>query len=334
MRKSISLFMLACVLFAGQSKAQVDPHFSQYYAYPLWLNPGLTGAMDASYRVTLLHRSQWAGITNPFSTFGATADFIAGKKMNFGASILNQTAGDGGYNYLTANVSLAYTGLQFDPEGYKRIAIGMQLGVLSRKFNPTKFQFGDQWNPITGYDPTIQTADVLTKTSSSVFDVGAGAVYYDGTPGKKANLFLGFAAGHLTQPDDPFITGPTKQKLPIRITAHGGVRLALSDQISITPNALFMQQGSAQEKMLGAFAQIKAATTLDLLLGANYRFDDAFSPYAGFIYKNFSLGASYDVNTSQLGKMAGGANSFEISLTFYGNKSYKYPSAQFICPRL
>ena len=334
MRKSIILMVIFCTLFTGITKAQVDPHFSQYYAYPLWLNPGLTGAMDASYRVTILHRSQWAGITSPFSTFGATADFVAGKKMNFGGAILNQTAGDGGYNYLTANVSLAYTGLQFDADGFKRIAIGMQLGILSRKFNPSKFQFGDQWNPITGYNPSNPTLDVLTKTASSVFDAGAGAVYYDGTPGKKANLFLGFSAAHLTQPNDPFITGPDKQKLPIRFTAHGGIRLALGDQVTITPNALFMQQGSAQEKMIGAFAQLKAGNMLDLLLGVNYRLDDAISPYAGFIYKNFSLGASYDVNTSQLGKMSGGANSFEISFTFYGNKSYKYPASPFICPRL
>lgn len=334
MRKNISFLMLSCLFITGIANAQADPHFSQYYAYPLWLNPGLTGAMDASYRVTMLHRSQWGGITNPFSTFGITADFIAGRKMNLGASIMNQTAGDGGYNYTTANVSIAYTGLQFDQEGYKRIAIGMQLGIVSRKFNPSKFQFGDQWNPITGFNPANPTADIFTKTSSGVFDVGAGAVYYDGTPGKKANVFLGFSTAHLTQPDDPFLSGPGKQKLPIRFTAHGGVRLAVSDVVTITPNALFMQQGSAQEKMLGAYAQLKAGASTDLLLGANYRIDDAFSPYAGFIYKNFSLGASYDVNTSQLGKMAGGANSFEISLTFFGNKSYKYPESPFICPRL
>lgn len=334
MRKILSLILLSCVLISSNLKAQVDPHYSQYYAYPLWLNPGLTGAMDATYRVTVLHRSQWGGITNPFSTFGITADVVAGSKMNFGVAILNQTAGDGGYNYLNANVSLAYTGLQFDANGYKRIAIGMQLGILGRKFNPSKFQFGDQWNPITGYNASNTTTDILTKTSSSVFDASAGAVYFDGTPGKKANLFVGFSASHLTQPDDPFITGPDKMKLPMRFTAHGGVRLTLNDHISITPNALFMQQGSAQEKMVGAFAQLKASNMFDLLLGGNYRLDDAISPYAGFIYKNLSLGASYDVNTSQLGKMAGGANSFEISLTFYGNKSYKYPASEFICPRL
>ena len=34
--------------YAGRQNlfAQADPHFSQFYAYPFWLNPGLTGVMD------------------------------------------------------------------------------------------------------------------------------------------------------------------------------------------------------------------------------------------------------------------------------------------------
>ena len=58
------------------------------------------------------------------------------------------------------------------------------------------------------------------------------------------------------------------------------------------------------------------------------------SPYVGFTYKNMVLGASYDVNISDLGKMVNGTNSFEISLTFFGKKSVKTPEAEFICPAL
>jgi hypothetical protein len=46
------------------------------------------------------------------------------------------------------------------------------------------------------------------------------------------------------------------------------------------------------------------------------------------------LGASYDVNASDLGKMARGSNSFEISLSFIGRKSTKTPEVEFVCPRL
>jgi hypothetical protein len=70
------------------------------------------------------------------------------------------------------------------------------------------------------------------------------------------------------------------------------------------------------------------------MIGANYRFEDAISPFVGFTYKNMVLGASYDINSSDLGRMANGSNSFEISLSFIGRKATKTPEIEFVCPRL
>jgi hypothetical protein len=95
-----------------------------------------------------------------------------------------------------------------------------------------------------------------------------------------------------------------------------------------------MRQGSSQEKMVGAYAQMRVNESTDFLLGANFRFGDALSPYAGFYYKNYMISVSYDVNTSQLGKVAGNANNFEISLTLIGRKTVKPDAVPFVCPRL
>lgn len=312
-------------------QAQVDPHFSQYYVYPSWLNPALTGAFDGSYRVSGIYRSQWASIS-AFKTYGLSADFTTDKNLNYGASILHQEAGSGGYKYTTAYANVAYTGVRFGSGNFQRIAIGFQGGVVQRRFDLSKMTWGDQWNQVTGYNPANQTRDVLNRTSSAAFDMGAGALYFDATPGKKANLYAGVSASHITTPDDEFSVRPGGQ-LPVRWTGHAGVRLNLSETFSLTPNALYLKQGTAEEKMLGAYAQLKAAS-VDLLLGANYRFNDAVSPYVGFTYRNMVLGASYDVNTSDLGRAVNGANAVEISLTFFGRKSTKTPEAEFICPAL
>ena len=173
---------------------------------------------------------------------------------------------------------------------------------------------------------------MLNRTSATSFDMGAGVLYFDAKPGKKANLYAGFSASHITQPSDQF-SAKSDAKLPVRWTAHAGVRLNLSDELSLTPNALYLKQGTAEEKMLGAYAQIKASG-VDVLIGANYRFEDAISPYVGFTYRNMVLGASYDVNTSDLGKMVRGSNAFEISLSFFGRKAAKTPEVEFICPAL
>jgi type IX secretion system PorP/SprF family membrane protein len=315
-------------------EAQVDPHFTQYYVYPSWLNPALTGAFDGDYRVSGIYRTQWGAISKPYSTPGLSAEFVTDKNVNIGLSLINQTAGNGGYNYTTAYGNFAYTGVRFGPTENHRVVLGMQLGLIRRGFNASKFTFGDQWTPITGYNPGTST-DVLlsSKTNTTSFDAGAGVLYYDATPGQKANVYGGFSVSHLTKPDDAF-SSTSNAKLPMRYTIHGGVRIAINEEASITPNLLYVKQGTAEEKMAGAYVQLKAAPETDVLLGANYRVKDAVTPFVGFSHHNLVLGVSYDVNTSELGKMVHGANSFEISLSFIGRKKYKTPAANFVCPRL
>lgn len=336
MKKLLSL-TTALVLFitcTNKANAQVDPHFSQYYVYPQWLNPALTGVMDGDYRVAGIYRSQWSNFANGFQTIGVAAEYATESNLNLGIGLFQQSASNGGYKYFTPYASATYTGIKFGQQGHHRLTIGLQAGMINRRFDQSKMQFGDQWNPITGYASSNPTGDIIQNPQSSVFDMGAGIMYFDGTPGKTANVYAGFAASHLTQPTDPFTNGPSKQKMPSRYTVHGGVKLNVSDNFILTPNFLFLQQGKAQEKMLGAYAQIRGNEQFDFLCGLNYRFSDAVVPFAGFYYKSFVLGLSYDVNVSDLGKAVGGTNSFEISLSFTGRKRRIFDAQNFICPRL
>lgn len=318
--------------YATSGKAQVDPHFSLYYVYPSWLNPALTGAFDGKYRISGIYRNQWGSVSTPYSTPGISAEFTTEKNINFGISALNQSAGTGGYNYTTAYGNVAYTGVRFGPMESKRLVFGIQAGLIQRRFDRSKMTFGDQWNPITGFNPG-GSMDALNRTSSLVFDAGAGVMYFDAQPGKKANLFAGLSVSHITKPDDQFAANSTAT-IPVRYTGHAGLRISINEVFSITPNVLYLSQGSASEKMVGAYGQYKVNDEVDLMIGANYRFEDAISPFVGFTYKNMVLGASYDVNTSDLGKIAKGANSFEISLSFFGRKTAKTPEVEFVCPRL
>jgi type IX secretion system PorP/SprF family membrane protein len=316
------------------TQAQTDPHYSQYYIYPLWLNPGLTGVMDGDYRVTAIYRRQWENVSGPYVTPGVSADIATNKNVSLGLNIMNQQAGSGGYNYLTAYASMAYTGVRFGANGNHRISMGMSLGLINRRFDPSKFQTSDMWDPQTGLNPSLGGDEVLTKTGGTNFDAGAGIVYYDATPDKKMNIFAGFSAYHLTQPEDPFITDGEHQKMPVRYTAHGGAQFNVSDGVSITPNVLYMRQGQATEKMIGAYTQCRINEEADFLLGANYRFKDALVPYAGVYYKNFVLGVSYDIGTSDLSKVTGKANSFELSLSVIGSRAFKAKRVPFVCPAM
>src|SRR5687767_10858457 len=102
MQRSLFIFFLL-ITTAGKLSAQVDPHFSQYYAFPLWLNPGMAGVMDGDFRVSGIYRNQWNNVMTPFTTSGLSADVATGKGLNFGVDFMSQSAGDAGYKYVTAS---------------------------------------------------------------------------------------------------------------------------------------------------------------------------------------------------------------------------------------
>ena len=333
MMKMKKVFFIMLLGVSTLVKAQVDPHFSQYYMHPLWLNPALTGAINGDYRVAAINRNQWSSITNAFSTQGLMADLKTDKNINLGLSLLQQNAGDAGYKYFNGLASISYSGIKFGKEGLKILTFGMSAGLVNRRFDFTNGQWGDQYTPFLGYDISKTSAYSRTgKKSVSTLDLSAGIAYYDGDPEKKINFFGGFSAAHLNQAKDLFIdTTINNGKVPMRFTLHGGARILLSDRASVVPNALIMKEAGTTEMMLGGYLQLAATDDFDFMGGLNYRFNDAFYPYLGVNFNNFIIGLSYDLNTSTLGSGAKGSSSYEFSLMYTNKKGTD--KGFFKCPR-
>ena len=308
--------------------AQVDPHFSQYFIQPMTLNPALTGAIEGDYRVSAVWRTQYE---NTFSTKGISGEAVTGKNLNIGANLLHQSSSDGSYNYSNAYLSLAYTGVRFRDH---YLVMGMQAGLLNRRFNAAKLQFGDQWTSGIGFDHSTPTGEMLTKSSVFDIDAGAGIVYDDATADKKVNLFAGLSAFHLTQPKDPFISGSAeKQALPVRYSVHAGARIIINEYFNIVPNILYMRQGNNEEKMAGAYIQVNASEKVDLMFGANLRFHDALAPFAGFYYRGLTVGMSYDTGFSTKDALNINRNSLEVSLSYTWWRKKTMETKPFYCPR-
>jgi hypothetical protein len=72
----------------------------------------------------------------------------------------------------------------------------------------------------------------------------------------------------------------------------------------------------------------------DVMIGGYYRNKDAVAPYVGFDYKNFVVGLSYDVNTSNLGAMTRSVNSFELSFSYIKRSGTKSIFDFIRCARL
>ncbi|MFT3934722.1 MAG: PorP/SprF family type IX secretion system membrane protein [Chitinophagaceae bacterium] len=334
-QKRLMLHLAFALLMIGGSwqhaSAQVDPHFSQYYIYPMALNPALTGTMDGDYRVSAIWRSQYS---NTLTTRGISADMITEKNTNFGFNLLNQATNDKSYNFTNAYATMSYTGVRFGKQGYHYLALALQCGVLNRRFDVSKLQFGSQWASGLGYDPSMSSGETFTKPSMYAFDAGVGAAYFDATPGKKVNLYGGVSAFHITRPKNTFLSaGSEDQVLPVRYSVHGGARITVSDSLTLVPNVLYVKQGQAEEKMIGTYAQLYVSETVDVMVGGNWRMQDAIVPFAGFYYKGFTLGVSYDVNASKMSAASNRSNSFELSLSFVGKSKKEMKTRPFYCPR-
>jgi type IX secretion system PorP/SprF family membrane protein len=327
-----SLFLLT----AFDAVAQTDPHFTQNYTFPMYINPALTGSSDGDYRASSIYRTQWGGISNPYRTIGVSFDARTNKNIALGINLMNQSAGDGGFNYLNAYASVAYTGMKLGKDNNHRVVFAMQAGVINRRVDQSKFKWGEQWNPITGYNAGNATTETFAANSATTLDIGAGVLYFDATPDKKSNIFGGFSAYHINRPKDPIISTQSVElnTIPMRFSLHGGVSFNISERTSIIPHVMYMRQGTADEAMIGAYGQLNVNEETDVMIGAYYRVKDAIAPFVGVDYKNFIIGLSYDVNASKLGSMTRSVNSFELSLSYIKRSSTRSIFDFIRCARL
>jgi type IX secretion system PorP/SprF family membrane protein len=307
----------------------VDAHFTQYYAYPQWLNPAFTGAINGSYRVSGNYRKQWPNLSASLLSQGISADFALPNNFGIGVTLFNQKTEDGGYHYTTGYFSLSY---QVHLTQYQILASGFQIGLLNRRVDPGNFQFGNQFNPLIGFDPTIPSNESFSYPSATSLDGSFGLIYFDGDPNHSFNPFLGFSVYHPTEPDNRFISSANQNKVPIRYSFHGGFRIKLNDRFDIMPNAIFLSQGSNTEIITGLAFNLKIDPTKDLIFGGNYRINDAIAPNIGLNIDGLTFGFSYDINTSQVKTSTVNNGGYELSITFI--KPKKSPDTKFVCPRL
>lgn len=332
------LFFAVCIVMMAtqQAAAQTDPHFTQNYTYPMYINPAMVGQSDGDYRVSAVYRNQWSAFGNPYRTTGLSFDASTNNNVALGVNILNQSAGDGGFNYFTAYASVAYTGVKLGRNGNHHIIFAMQAGVLNRSVDQSRFKWGEQWNPITGYNASNPITESFARTSATALDMGTGVLYYDGSPDKKVNFFGGVSFFHINKPADPIVSMQSTElnTIPMRYTIHGGASINLQEGLSVVPHFLYNHQGTASESMLGVYLEKSVNEETNIMAGGYYRLKDAIAPYVGIDHKNFLVGLSYDVNTSRLGAMTRNVNSFELSLSYILRKHEKGTVDFIRCPRL
>jgi type IX secretion system PorP/SprF family membrane protein len=318
MKKSliIAFALLAC--FAAEAQ---DPHFSQFFASPLTLNPAFTGKFDGTWRLAANHRDQWPSIPKAYVTSSASIDFgILRSKIpdtdtwGIGLSGVTDASANNILKLNYGSVSMSYH-KSLDEDGYHQIGAGFQGTYSSIGMDITKLTFEDM---LTQNGFTGVTSDILTNgNNQSYFDINAGLLYSGSTTGYN-NFYLGASMYHINRPKVGF-----KDKnwyLTGRITVHGGGSFPLNDQLTIHTSVIHQIQNKASETTLGGALAYNLNNDADkpssIYGGAWMRFNDAIIPYVGIEVAGLRIGATYDLNISNLKAATQSRGGTEISIIY------------------
>lgn len=338
MKKTLLLLTIALYIALSPAKAQ-DPHFTQFFASPLTLNPAFTGYFSGDLRLAGNYRSQWRSIASPYITGTMSADFgILKNTISYtdtwgvGILALYDKTGAGALTSNYVGLSTAYhKGL--DVEGNHTLGLGIQAAWVQKRIDQSKLQFENQIGD-NGYDPALPSNENIVTPNISYLDYNVGLLY-SGLVGESSNIYMGVSYYHFTQPTETFM-GQDNNRLSYRYTIHGGGSFPVNGSNRIHISAHYMRQNQATETTLGGaygfmLNDMQDAPTV-FYLGAWYRLKDAVNPYLGLEFSSFKVGLSYDLNVSTLKPASNYRGGMELSVIYIRTKNENNKNRT-LCPK-
>ena len=331
MKKTTYLTIIAMSL-SGLIKAQ-DVHYSFAELSPLSINPALAGA-NADKEIILNYRNQWSRVGTPYTTqnaaFHGRLSNTKKKQDNWICAGLQLTSDKAGAPGVTNNgVSLSLAD-QIKVSRNSRLGLGLQVGFAQRSIRPADGRWGSQYDG-TAYNAAVQSGEDATNISKSYADVGVGALYsYAKRKGSISGSIdhlvnIGFSAYHVTRPDYGFVNSEDA-KLPIRYTFFANGEFAVRDgAAALMPGAYVFRQGTFSEYLLGLYYKYKVINPskytgyvkpLSVSFGVFARANDAAILKLLVDYHRYSIGYSFDANTSKLSTYINSRGAHELVLRF------------------
>ncbi len=320
------LLILIVVAFGLTAHAQ-DPHFSQFFASPLTLNPAFTGKFDGEWRLAVNHRDQWPSIPKAYVTSSASFDkgimknkLPQGDVFGIGVSGLTDASANSQLKLNYGSLSLSYH-KALDEDGYNTIGAGFQGTYSSLVLDQSKLTF-ETMLAQNGFTNESGREILQNGSNQSYFDVNAG-ILFSGSSNGSNNYYAGVSVYHVNRPKVGF--KDANYQLASRVTVHGGGTLPISDLLSFNGSAIYQVQAKASETTLGGALSYNVngdeVNPSNVFLGTWVRFNDAVIPYIGLEVNGLRIGASYDVNISSLKSATASRGGSEFSLIYIKRKS-------------
>ncbi|QQL51370.1 PorP/SprF family type IX secretion system membrane protein [Mucilaginibacter ginkgonis] len=318
MRKYLltGLIILSCFIARAQ-----DPHFSQYFASPLTVNPANTGFFDGKLRFAANERQQWANIGSAYSTTSLSFDlkilenaipeydiFAVGVSGMFDSSL------SGAYKSNYLSFSTAYH-KSLAEEGRHMLTLGVQATYAALSFDYNRLTFATQFNG-TDFDPTLPGYINAANPNSNYADIHAGLLYAAHL--EQANFYAGVSLYHIAKPVESLFN--TVSTIPYRKTLSAGGEINISPVSSVLFSGIYSKQAEATDSRIGGawclkrpFDRFRGTGRVNFYAGLWYANNNTFIPYLGADIQNFSAGFNYETSYSSLNYHPA---TFEVSLMY------------------
>ncbi len=324
------LYTLVFTAILVQSATAQDPHFSQFYANPLYLNPAFAG-IKVCPKVNTSYRNQYP-VAGVYQTYSASYDQYV-DKLNGGLGVLIVQDEAANRTLRLTEASLIYS-YHLKVNRKFQLLTGFQGTFRQRGLDWGSLTFPDQIDPFYGFvKPTNELPP--NQTTSSNLDLSMGMV------GFTEHYYIGVSVHHLTQPNEAFLTNsilPTKVSIQSGATLRlGKKRLYNSQDNLLIPNIVYQMQGGAQHltagvsfnrgPLTGGFAYRQA-------MGAVSYNPDALIVLIGIAPNEvpWTFGYSYDYTISPQTNSLGGAHEVTLSYRF-PCRSRKTKYSEIKCPK-
>ncbi len=264
---TIAIICLVQIFFCLDSNAQ-DVQYSQFYAAPLYLNPAMTGSSEMT-RIGVNFRNQWPGLDQSFTSYSAYIDhYMFNAKSGVGL-IVNKS------EQSMANLSVSEIGASYSYRmrlGFRSfLRMGGQVSYMDRDAYFGDLIFGSQIDDQTGAVGDFSGENLGAGMRHQFMDYSFGMLFHN------ENVWFGLSGHHLTQPNISFLDG-ANSRLPLKVSAHGGVKFDLSGGSS---SQMYNQRTGTKDLTLafnyknqGAFSQLDMGAQINIqpiVLGVWYR---------------------------------------------------------------
>lgn len=297
------VILIIIVIFSTFSvKGQQDPHYTQYMYNMNIVNPAYAGSKDGLV-LSVLGRSQWAGIKDAPRTFTFNAQAPLGKNVGMGLSVIADKIGPLSEQNVYADFS--YT-IKVNEEA--KLAFGLKTGVT---FLSAPLSF---LNIVNSGDIAFQNN--LNETNPNF---GVGLYYYTD------RYYLGLSVPNLLKTIH-FERGNGIISKALEETHYfftGGYVFQMSDDIKFKPSFL-------AKAATGAPISVEYSANVlfydNIEFGLSYRYDDSFSAIFSLnVTENLRMGYAYDHTFTNLGDFNSGSHEILMSFSF-GRKKYNFVS--------